>query len=88
MRETERLRGEFIGTVNATLPATPFGRTSVPELVVEADSTTGLRERNEIDCPQFDTERSLFDPPRQLASAFIARRALVLRAQNFGLFST
>src|ERR1700722_5341274 len=33
VRETERLRGEFIETANATLPATPFGRTSMPELV-------------------------------------------------------
>jgi hypothetical protein len=33
VRETERLRGEFIETANATLPATPFGRTAMPELV-------------------------------------------------------
>src|ERR1700733_150038 len=33
VRETERLRGEFIETANATLPATPFGRPSMPELV-------------------------------------------------------
>jgi hypothetical protein len=33
VRETERLRGEFFETANATLPATPFGRTSMPELV-------------------------------------------------------
>jgi hypothetical protein len=32
VRETERLRGEFFETANATLPATPFGRTSTPEL--------------------------------------------------------
>src|SRR5690242_11136799 len=33
MREVERLRGEYIETANAMLPATPFGRTSMPELV-------------------------------------------------------
>jgi putative sugar O-methyltransferase len=33
VRETERLRGKFIETANATLPATPFGRTSMPEVV-------------------------------------------------------
>jgi len=33
VRETERLRGEFFETANAALPATPFGRTSMPELV-------------------------------------------------------
>ncbi len=31
-RETERLRTKFVETANATLPATPFGRTSMPEL--------------------------------------------------------